>query len=229
MIQKSTALIAFLLRSAFPFSAQQNGDYRDPAMTYDQGWTQLFNGKNLDGWVVVVQEPGGTNDDIEVFHGDTLGDQETFSVDNGILKTTGEPLGYIRTSDVYDNFVFHVEVRFTRLGNSGVLFHVQKDAALPNAIEAQLYYSHLGRVFPLRTKMDGGELIHYNARPVGEWNTVEVYSEEGRVATVVNGAVVGLGANADPRVGYICLQSEGAPIEFRNIKVKRYTPSHHLR
>ena len=49
------------------------------------------------------------------------------------------------------------------------------------------------------------------------------------MATVVNGALVGLGANAEPRVGYICLQSEGVPAAFRNIKIKRFTPAHHLR
>ncbi len=72
-------------------------------------------------------------------------------------------------------------------------------------------------------------MIHYNARPVGEWNTIEVYSSEGRVATLVNGVLVGLGEDADPSIGYICLQSEGAPVEFRNIKVKRFSPAHHLR
>jgi hypothetical protein len=45
---------------------------------------------------------------------------------------------------------------------------------------------------------------------LGEWNTYEVYSEEGRVATVLNGVIIGIGANANPRIGYICLQSEGA-------------------
>ncbi len=225
-------LIALLALAAFilaPVTAQRRGNYQDPAMQYDEGWVNLFNGRDLDGWVVVTQKPGGGNDDIDTYFGDTIGKQKTFYIENGILKTTGEPLGYIRTEDVYDNFVFEVDVKFEKLGNSGVLFHVVQDMALPNAIECQLYYSQLGRVFPLRTKMDGGELIHYNASKLGEWNKIQVVSEEGRVATVVNGAVVGLGANADPSTGYICLQSEGAPVEFRNIRVKRYTPAHRLR
>jgi len=59
-------------------------------------------------------------------------------------------------------------------------------------------------------------------------NTYEVYSEEGRVATVLNGVIIGIGANANPRIGYICLQSEGTQAEFRNIKVRRHAPSHQL-
>ena len=53
-----------------------------------------------------------------------------------------------------------------------------------------------------------------------------VYSEEGRLATVLNGKLIGLAANADPRMGYICLQSEGVPAEFRNIKIRRHAPKH---
>ena len=72
-------------------------------------------------------------------------------------------------------------------------------------------------------------MIHLATNPPGEWNAYEVYSEEGRITTVVNGKVVGLASNADPHIGYICLQSEGVPVEFRNIKIKRYTPAHHMR
>jgi 3-keto-disaccharide hydrolase len=212
-----------------PLSAQRKGNYQDPPMRYDEGWTTLFNGRDLQGWVVVTQKPSGGNTDINTYFGDTIGDQETFTIENGVLKTTGEPLGYIRTQDVYDNFVFEVEVKFNELGNSGLLLHIRQDMALPDAIECQFYYSHIGRVFPLRTKMDGGEMIHDNSSKLGEWNKIQVVSEEGRLATSVNGVVVGLGANAVPSMGHIGLQSEGTAIEFRNIRVKRYTPAHHMR
>jgi len=207
--------------------AQRSGDYRDPATAYEDGWTPLFNGKDLTGWITVLSAGEGK---VRRYQPSEAGQQSTFFVEGGLLKTTGTPNGYVRTEDVYDNFVFHVEVRFTQAGNSGVLIYVQRDAVWPKAVECQLYQSHMGRIFPIQgATLDGGEMIHAAARPPGEWNTYEVYSEEGRVATVLNGVLVGLGANADPRVGYICLQSEGVPAEFRNIKIKRYTPSHHLR
>lgn len=206
---------------------QRSGDYRDPATSYEEGWTPLFNGKDFTGWITVLSAPEGK---IRRYQPSEAGQQSTFYVEGGLLKTTGTPNGYVRTEDVYDNFVFHVEVRFAQAGNSGVLIYVQRDAVWPKGVECQLYQAHMGRIFPIQgATLDGGEMIHAAARPPGEWNTYEVYSEEGRVATVLNGVLVGLGANAEPRVGYICLQSEGVPAEFRNIKIKRFTPSHQLR
>ena len=41
------------------------------------------------------------------------------------------------------------------------------------------------------------------------------------MATVLNGVIVGLASNANPKVGHICLESEGVPAEFRNIKIRR--------
>ena len=206
--------------------AQRVGDYRDPDQLHTEGWTTVFNGKDFSGWAVVLAgETRATR-----YFGDRVAEQSTFSIQDGMIATTGKPNGYVRTVDVYDNFVFHVEVRFSDQGNSGVLIHVQNDAVWPKAIECQLYQAHMGRIFPIQgATAEGGEMIHAAARPLGEWNTYEVYSEEGRVATVLNGAVVGLASNANPKVGYIALQSEGAPAQFRNVRVKRYTPAHHMR
>lgn len=209
-------------------AAQRTADYRDPDLTHEQGWTVLFNGKDLTGWIPVLDQ--GEGKPAKKYREHEVGQQTLFSVKDGLLVTTGTPDGYVRTTDVYDNFVFHVEVRYTQTGNSGVLIHSQQDAVWPEAIECQLYESHMGRIFPIQgATLKGGEMIHSAASPTGQWNIYEVYSEEGRVATVVNGKVVGLASDADPRVGYICLQSEGVPAEFRNIKVRRFTPGHHLR
>ncbi len=210
-----------------PTLGQRLGDYRDPAMVYEEGWQELFNGKDLKGWLPVLKMENGES---KKYTEDEIGQQSTFFAENGMLKTTGEPIGYLRTQAVYDNYAFHVEFRFDSIGNSGVTIHVQKDWVWPRGIECQLYQSHMGRVFPIRgATLKGGELIHYAAKPPGEWNTFEVYSEEGRVATVLNGKLVALASDADPKVGYICLESEGVPTQFRNIRIKRYTPAHHLR
>jgi len=218
--------ISCLILFGLVLYAQRVSDYRDPALAYDEGWTILFNGKDFTGWVPVVKQ----GDSIKRYREQEATSQSTFYIKDGLLLTTGTPNGYVRTNAVYDNFVFHVEVRYPAEGNSGVLIHVQRDDIWPRAIECQLYQSHMGRIFPIQgATLDGGEMIHFAANPPGQWNTYEVYSEEGRIATVVNGKVVGLASNANPKVGYICLQSEGVPAEFRNIKVRRYTPAHHLR
>ncbi|MBK9166159.1 MAG: DUF1080 domain-containing protein [Bryobacterales bacterium] len=215
------------LTAGAPLLGQRIGDLRDPAQKYSENWTELFNGKDFGKWVIVLPEPDSKR--TKRYFEQTATQQSTFTVENGLLKTTGKPNGYIRTWDVYDNYVFHVEVRFPQRGNSGVLIHIQRDEVWPKAIECQLYESHMGRIFPIQgAYLEGGEMIHENAKPSGEWNTYEVYSEEGRVATVLNGTIIGIGAEAWPRIGYIALQSEGVPAEFRNIRVRRYAPSHHL-
>ena len=68
---------------------------------------------------------------------------------------------------------------------------------------------------------DCGEMIHSAGNPLGQWNVYEVYAEDGLVATVLNGKLIGLGSNASVSTGYIGLQSEGVPAEFRNIRIKR--------
>lgn len=206
--------------------AQRSGDMRDPDLRYDEGWTSLFDGKNFGKLVVVLEQPDKKS---KRFFDSTISQQSTFTINDGLLQTSGTPNGYIRTSDVYDNFVFHVEIRYKERGNSGVLVHIQRDDVWPRAIECQLYQGHMGRIFPIQgAYLEGGEMIHDAAKPIGEWNTYEIYSEEGRIATVLNGVIIGLGANANPRIGHIALQSEGVPAEFRNIKVRRHAPSHHL-
>jgi hypothetical protein len=219
------AVIVFATLAAA--QAPRLGDYRDPAFTYEDGWTILFNGKDLSGWVSVLRMPDGTS---RKYAESEIGEQSTFSVRNGMLFTTGDPIGIIRTADVYDNYVFHVEARFHKEGNSGVTVHVVNDVVWPKGIECQMYQAHMGRIFPIRgATLEGGEMIHSAANPPGQWNVFEVYSEEGRLATVLNGKLVGLASNSNPKVGYIGLESEGVPVEFRNIKIKRFTPAHHLR
>jgi len=52
-----------------------------------------------------------------------------------------------------------------------------------------------------------------------EWNHYRIVASNGIVTLAVNGAVVSGGSNCVWRKGYICLESEGSPIEFRNIRI----------
>jgi hypothetical protein len=219
-----TSIIVGILLVA-PLIGQYVPDYRWPTLTHEEGWTELFNGKDLSGWIVYLgMEDKSTKSYLPE-------DQTVFAAENGLITATGDPQGCLRTLDIFDNFVFHVEIRFPEgKGNTGVLIYCQDDEVWPQAVECQGYNDHMGRIFPIRgAELEGGEMIHFATNPPGEWNTYEVYSEEGRIATVVNGKVVGLASEADPSTGYICLQSEGVPVEFRNIKIKRFTPAHRMR
>lgn len=57
-------------------------------------------------------------------------------------------------------------------------------------------------------------------RGVGEWNHYYVRAINGELRLWVNGEEVSGGSGAQPRTGYLCLEAEGSPIEFRNIRVR---------
>lgn len=55
---------------------------------------------------------------------------------------------------------------------------------------------------------------------VGEWNHYYIRALNGEVRLWVNGEEVSGGTAITPCTGYLCLESEGSPIEFRNLKVR---------
>jgi hypothetical protein len=55
----------------------------------------------------------------------------------------------------------------------------------------------------------------------GEWNQYYIRAEDGVVRLWVNGEEVSGGKDCDPSTGYICLESEGSPIQFRNMRVRK--------
>jgi 3-keto-disaccharide hydrolase len=58
------------------------------------------------------------------------------------------------------------------------------------------------------------------SRGVPEWNHYYVRAINGELRLWVNGEEVSGGAGAEPRTGYLCLESEGSPVEFKNIRVR---------
>ena len=58
------------------------------------------------------------------------------------------------------------------------------------------------------------------SRGVGEWNHYYVRAINGEVRLWVNGQEVSGGTDCKPAFGYLCLESEGAPVEFRNLRIR---------
>jgi Domain of Unknown Function (DUF1080) len=58
------------------------------------------------------------------------------------------------------------------------------------------------------------------SKGVGEWNHYYVRAINGEVRLWVNGEEVSGGSECDPRTGYLCLESEGAPVEFKDIRIR---------
>ena len=57
-------------------------------------------------------------------------------------------------------------------------------------------------------------------KPSGEWNHYYVRCMNGEVRLWVNGEEVSGGNNCEPRTGYLCLESEGSPVEFKNLRIR---------
>jgi hypothetical protein len=58
------------------------------------------------------------------------------------------------------------------------------------------------------------------SKPSPEWNHYYVRAINGEVRLWVNGEEVSGGSDCDPRTGYACLESEGAPVEFKNLRIR---------
>lgn len=58
------------------------------------------------------------------------------------------------------------------------------------------------------------------SKGVGEWNHYYVRAINGEIRLWVNGEEVSGGTNCKPATGYLCLESEGAPVEFRDLRIR---------
>lgn len=54
----------------------------------------------------------------------------------------------------------------------------------------------------------------------GHWNHYYIRAMNGEVRLWVNGHEVSGGTDCDPATGYLCLESEGSPIHFKNLHIR---------
>jgi hypothetical protein len=199
-------------------------------------FVSLFNGRDLAGWVNVNTAP------------------DTWSVRDGLLVCSGKPIGVMRSERQYENFILHVEwMHMERGGNSGVFLwsdaRPDEESRLPDGVEVQMLeldwvklnerdgkvppiaYVH-GELFGVggvRTSPDNprGERsmsIENRCKGRGEWNTYDVVAVDGVVKLSVNGKFVNGISRSTRKKGYLCLESEGAEIRFRNIRMLELPP-----
>ncbi len=191
----------------------------------DKGFTTLFNGKNLDGWV---------------------GNKQSYTAENGMIVIKpdgGGNGGNLFTEGEYSNFVFRFEFQLTPGANNGLGIHapLEGDAAyvgkeiqiLDNTADkyATLHeYQYHGSVYGIiPAKRD-------YLKPVGEWNSEEVIVQGQKIKVILNGTTIvdgdfleaskngtmdgkehpGLQRNR----GHIGFLGHGDLVHFRNIRIK---------
>jgi hypothetical protein len=59
------------------------------------------------------------------------------------------------------------------------------------------------------------------SKGVGEWNHYYIRAINGELRLWVNGEEVSGGTRCEPSTGYLCLESEGAPVEFKNLRIRK--------
>jgi 3-keto-disaccharide hydrolase len=161
---------------------------------------------------------------------------ESMAIQDGEIRLTGKPNGYFATRDVYRNYVLRFDWMYERPeklasdarfdGNSGLLIHIQAPHKVwPQSIEVQLLNSDAGHIFAIfGSKFQGkkdAQAQKKAIKPVGQWNHEEVTCQDGKVTCKINGIEVDRGQGASPDRGYIGWQSEGGPIRFRNLAIKK--------
>ncbi len=189
---------------------------------------------------------------------DVNGDPETWQFRDGLIFSTGKPIGVMRTRKKITNFELVVEWRHLRAaGNSGIFAWVPEEAltglkpdTLPKGgIEVQMldhgyrdqyekssgkkgdWFTTNGDIFavgestmnpfpPLSPNGSRSFPRQNRSRGAGEWNHYYVRGVNGEIRLWVNGEEVSGGANCQPASGYLCLEAEGSPIEFRNLRIR---------
>jgi hypothetical protein len=184
----------------------------------------LFNGRDLSGWTWVSSDPNVPAADV-------------WSVsDEGVLMCTGRPPGYIRTEAEYAEYALRLQWRWAAGdgGNSGVLLHTSEPGAIgiwPKSLEVQLAAGNAGDFWKIGTEVavenaaargEGRRYLNLtdgSERPIGEWNQMEIVCRGDEVIVHINGELVNHGTACSAAAGAICLQSEGAEIHFRDIRL----------
>lgn len=195
------------------------------SQTSEEGWRPLFNEKNLDGWVLVNTPP------------------DTWKVEDKMLICSGKPIGELRTDRMYQNFILEVEWRhMVPKGNAGIFVWADditsKGVPFHRSIEVQVLenaygntQSHTthGDIFPIHGATmkpingRGGSRAfptEERSRPSPEWNHYRIHCQDGRIALSVNGKQVTEGQECNPRKGYICIESEGGVVHYRNLRIR---------
>lgn len=221
------ALLCALLLAAAPLRA---ADAKPDA----DGFVSLFNGRDLAGWTDVncAPETWSVRDGKIVCTGLPTGVlRTTRHYENFILEvewrhlTSGGNSGvFIWGSDINPvgvQFLRGIEVQV--LDEGYVKRYEQRTGKKSTGFTAH------GDVFPIqgatmkpigRTNGRRSFPSEDRSKPSPEWNHYRIVANNGSIRLHVNGKEVSGGDECHYRKGYLALESEGAPVEFRNIRIK---------
>lgn len=231
LILKQTFFLLIALYLSFFVSAQSESI----KFGNERGLSQLKTGSKNKGnpinWINVNTDPG------------------TWKRKGDLLICSGQPIGVMRSEKQYENFILEVEwMHMEAGGNSGVFVwsDAQPDekSRLPAGVEVQMLeldwvnlntrdgvkppiaYVH-GELFgvggvetvPDNPRGTRSKSVENRCKGKGEWNSYTVVCVDGVIKLSVNGKFVNGISKSTVKKGFLCLESEGAEIHFRNLKL----------
>lgn len=188
------------------------------------GFVSLFNGRNLDGWVLSGGQGRG------------------YIVENGTLVCPADGGGNLLTQKEYANFVLRFDFKMEPGGNNGVGIRtpMEGDAAYTGMEIQILDHNHARYAGKLRPEQKHGSVYDLIAaqkealKPAGEWNHEEITANGKKIEVRLNGIVItqaDLSTITDPAKlakhpgvkrasGHLGFLGHGTRVEFKNIKIK---------
>ena len=186
----------------------------------------LFDPENKADWYVYIEGAGKNKDSLGVFQ-----------VKNGMIYASGEKFGYIGTEKSYSNFYLTMEFkwgtkkyapRLNEKRDAGILYHAiiyNGDKIWPRALECQIQEGDCGDIWLI----DSASVTHADTiTPKRNYHRVIKSTDAekptgvkgGNITYLVNGQVVNEAKNSSLVAGRILLQSEGAEIYYRNVRLQ---------
>lgn len=181
-----------------------------PVLAADDGWIDMFNGKNLDGWKANEH-------------------QDSFAVKDGTIRVNGERGHLFYMDQEFDDFVFETDVKTTPGSNSGIYFHTAwQDEGWPaTGHEIQVNISHTDPV-KSGSLYNRVKLFDVPAKD-NEWYKCQIRVEGNTLRVSINGKLLYEYVQPDdvktqPMIssGRFALQAHDpkSVVYFRNLRVK---------
>lgn len=201
-----------------------------------QNYVKIFDAKDSADWYVFTSKYGKGEDP-----------QKVFQFEDGVIHVSGQDFAYLSTKQEYSNFHLSLEFKWgekkyppreNEKRDGGILYHVNiynGDKIWPRSLEYQIQEGDCGDFWmtdsttimvndTLTTPDRGVRVIKTDdaENPHGEWNKAEVIVKDGNIVHMLNGKVVNYARLGNTKKGTIILQSEGAELYYRDIKIRTY-------
>ena len=168
----------------------------------DAGFVSMFNGTDFTGWR---------------FTGDVApADATNWKVADGVIQLSGGGKPHLATEKEYADFEMRFQWRALKEKYNGGFF-IRSGKNL-GANQLNLAKGSEGAF--IGGKVEGAKGVGDLQKPAGEWNEWQVVVQADKVTFSCNGKPAWSATGLKPEKGFIGLQAEGAPLEFRNLRIR---------